>query len=97
MTTAVDAALERALELFGALAVETRLKLLLRLADGELCVCELYPGIGEQSNVSRHLAHLAERGIVALRREGKRHLYRITDTRVPKLLELLGLTDGLEG
>jgi DNA-binding transcriptional ArsR family regulator len=83
--------LDRALELLGALAVETRLKLLLRLADGERCVCELIPGVGEQSNVSRHLARLKELGVVARRIDGPRRLYRIVDPAVPALLRALGL------
>ena len=90
-STAITSDLDRALELLGALAVETRLKLLLRLADGERCVCELTPGVGEQSNVSRHLARLKELGVVACRIDGPRRMYRITDPAVPALLRALGL------
>ena len=85
------AGLDRALELLGALAVETRLKLLLRLAKGERCVCELWTGIGEQSNVSRHLARLKELGVVACRTDGPRRMYRVADPAVPSLLRALGL------
>ncbi|HUT99094.1 MAG TPA: helix-turn-helix domain-containing protein [bacterium] len=85
------AGLDRALDLLGALAVETRLRLLLRLSRGERCVCELYPGVGEQSNVSRHLARLKELGVVACRIEGPRRMYRITDYRVPAILRALDL------
>jgi DNA-binding transcriptional ArsR family regulator len=85
------AGLDRALEILGALAVETRLKLLVRLADGERCVCELYPGVGEQSNVSRHLARLKELGLVACRTDGPRRMYRIADPAVTSLLRALGL------
>lgn len=90
-STAITSGLDRALELLGALAVETRLKLLLRLAKGERCVCELWTGIGEQSNVSRHLARLKELGVVACRVDGPRRMYRITDPAVPSLLRALGL------
>jgi DNA-binding transcriptional ArsR family regulator len=89
--TADPVDLDRALELLGALAVETRLRLLLRLAEGERCVCELYPGIGGQSNVSRHLARLKELGVVASRVDGPRRMYRISDPAVPALLRALGL------
>jgi DNA-binding transcriptional ArsR family regulator len=85
------AALERALELLGALAVETRLRLLLRLAGGERSVCELTPGVGEQSNVSRHLARLKELGLVACRVDGPRRMYRVADPVVPLILMVLGL------
>ncbi|MCX7022121.1 MAG: metalloregulator ArsR/SmtB family transcription factor [bacterium] len=83
--------LDRALELLGALAVETRLKLLVRLAQGERCVCELWTGVGEQSNVSRHLARLKELGVVACRVDGPRRMYHITDPRVLRVLEALDL------
>lgn len=84
-------AIARALELLGALAVETRLKILLRLAGGERCVCELIPGVGEQSNVSRHLARLKELGVVACRVDGPRRMYRIVDPIVPRILDSLKL------
>ena len=90
-STAITSRLDRALELLGALAVETRLKLLVRLADGERCVCELWTGVGEQSNVSRHLARLKELGLVACRVDGPRRMYRIADPAVPALLRALGL------
>ncbi len=85
------AGLDRALELLDALAVETRLKILLRLAGGERCVCELIPGIGEQSNVSRHLARLKELGVVTCRVDGPRRMYRIVNPVVPVILKTLNL------
>jgi|GEM_PF-1231492 len=78
-----------------AIAVETRLRLLVRLMPRELCVCELWPGIGEQSNISRHLARLRELGIVSMRKVGKRHLYRLADERVVRILRCFDL-DGSE-
>ena len=82
--------------ILAALAVETRLRLLVRLMPGELCVCELWSGIGEQSNISRHLARLLELKLVEMRKVGKRHLYQLADERVVQILRLLGL-DGSEG
>ncbi|MCD4732966.1 metalloregulator ArsR/SmtB family transcription factor [bacterium] len=87
--------LAEAQTILAALAVETRLRLLVRLIPRELCVCELWPGIGEQSNISRHLARLRELGIVSMRKVGKRHLYRLADERVVRILRRFDL-DGSE-
>jgi len=87
--------LDEAQTILAAIAVETRLRLLVRLIPRELCVCELWPGIGEQSNISRHLARLRELNIVTMRKVGKRHLYRLADERVVQILRRLDL-DGSE-
>jgi ArsR family transcriptional regulator len=70
---------------FSALAHPTRLRLLLLLlAQGELCVCELTHAIGAaQPNISRHLAQLREAGLVTDRREGLWIHYRIS-ADIPK-------------
>jgi ArsR family transcriptional regulator len=65
--------------LFAALAHDTRLRcLLLLLAEGELCVCELTQAVGvSQPHISRHLAHLRDSGLVSDRREGIWVYYRV--------------------
>lgn len=67
--------------LLRALADETRLRcLILLLAEGELCVCELTEALGVvQPKVSRHLATLREAGMVQDRRQGHWVHYRIRD------------------
>lgn len=64
---------------FGALAHETRLRLLVLLQqEGELCVCELMHAVGAaQPTVSRHLAELRRLGLVAARRQGQWIYYRL--------------------
>jgi ArsR family transcriptional regulator len=64
---------------FPALADPTRLRcLLLLVAEGELCVCELTHALDEsQPKISRHLAMLREAGIVSDRREGLWIHYRL--------------------
>ena len=59
------------IQLFKALADQTRLRILNLLSRRELCVCQIVEvlGIG-QSKASRHLAHLRNAGLVADRREG---------------------------
>ncbi len=64
--------------LFQALADRTRLRLLNLIADQEVCVCYLVEILGlAQPTISRHLAYLRRKGIVAARRQGKWMHYRI--------------------
>ena len=61
-----------------ALADPTRLRIVALLESGELSVNELQEvtALG-QSRVSTHLSLLAETGVVASRRDGKRTFYRL--------------------
>lgn len=74
-------------DIFDALADETRLRMLLALADFELCVCDLAAVCGiSQSGVSHQLRILRDRDLVTYRREGKRAVYRLSDEHVRSLL-----------
>jgi DNA-binding transcriptional ArsR family regulator len=74
-------------DLLKALGQPTRLKILELLAQGERCVCEIFPAIGgEQSNVSKHLGFLRSQGIVLADRRGMRVFYRLADKRIARLL-----------
>jgi DNA-binding transcriptional ArsR family regulator len=75
---------------FKVLANDTRLRLLHALARaGELCVSDLAAEVVMAPQaVSNQLQRLADRRIVATRREGNRILYRIVDECVPALLDL---------
>jgi len=58
-------------QFFRALSEETRLRTVMLLLQGELCVCDLMVILGEpQSKISRHLAYLKHSGIVSSRRVG---------------------------
>ncbi|MCG6886653.1 MAG: metalloregulator ArsR/SmtB family transcription factor [Proteobacteria bacterium] len=61
------------------LADETRLRsLVLMMAEGELCVCELTYALGvSQPKISRHLAQLREARLVQDRRAGQWIYYRV--------------------
>lgn len=64
--------------IFKALADETRLRILLLLHDGELCVCEIIAALElPQSTVSRHLAYLKRTGWVRDRKQGVWMYYRL--------------------
>jgi len=68
---------------FRMLAEPTRIKLLDRLREGEANVNELSEGLGaSQQNVSKHLAMLAEAGMVARRKDRNHVYYRIADEGV---------------
>ena len=67
-----------AAHLLGVLSHETRLNLVLLLAQGEATVTDLCDLVGAgQSNVSHHLAILRTTGLVTDRREGQFVVYAI--------------------
>ena len=73
---------------FRALAEPTRIRLLDLLRDGELSVNELAERLeASQQNVSKHLALLAEAGMIARRKDANRVYYRIADEGVFALCE----------
>lgn len=60
-----------------ALADETRVRLLLALRDGELCVCQLVELAGlAPSTVSKHMSILKQAELVDSRKEGRWIYYR---------------------
>jgi len=64
--------------IFKALADETRLRVLLLLLDGELCVCEIIAALElPQSTISRHLAYLKRTGWVRDRKQGVWMYYQL--------------------
>jgi ArsR family transcriptional regulator len=74
-----------------ALAHPTRIALLEMLRRGEICVCEMCPDLEiSQANVSQHLAVLRDSNLVVARRDGTRMMYRVTDKRVFRVLDLMG-------
>jgi len=69
------------IELLKQLGDPTRLRsLILLLAEGELCVCELTHALDlSQPKISRHLAQLRQAGLVQDRRAGHWIHYRLHD------------------
>jgi ArsR family transcriptional regulator len=76
-------------QIFKLLADESRLKILLALAqDGELHVSALCELLGQtQPAVSHHLTLLRMANLVGFRRDGKHNYYRIESHLVGELLE----------
>ena len=72
---------------FHALADATRLRILLRLRDGEECICNLTgPLEAGQSRLSFHLKTLKDAGLVRDRRAG-RWIYYSLDPAAVQVLE----------
>ncbi len=81
--------LNRLSALFKALGDPTRLKLVMSLRDGEMCVCDLAATLGNtESAVSHQLRRLREQALVRARREGQIVYYSLDDEHVAQLLEV---------
>jgi DNA-binding transcriptional ArsR family regulator len=73
---------------FRAMGEPMRIRILDRLRDGELSVGEIAEQLDtSQQNVSKHLAVLTDAGILARRKDGNRHCYRIADESVLGICE----------
>ncbi len=76
-------------EILKSLGQPTRLKIVDFLRDGERCVCEIFPAIGEeQSNTSRHLNLMVSSGMLFRRKEGVKIFYAL---KHPEILEIVDL------
>ena len=95
MKNAPPHALEDATRLYKAFADPVRLRLLNLLAeDREVCVCHLHEALElPQPTVSRHLAYLRKRSLVAGRKQGLWVYYRRAQPRSNLHRSLLGSLD----
>jgi len=79
--------LEKLQQAFKALGQETRLKLFLALARGELCVCQLEHAFNvSQSAISQHLRVLRDAGLVTAERRAQWVFYRASVDELDELL-----------
>lgn len=76
-------------EIFKALAEESRLRILSILLEDDMCVCEIESSLGlKQSNISRHLSALKKSGLVDSYKKAQWAYYKINKKFVnenPKL------------
>ena len=83
-------ALDQVALYFQALAEPSRLKILNLLRGGEASVGEIAQQCGSSvANVSRHLALLGQRGLVARETRGNSVYYRIADASIYELCDLV--------
>jgi len=67
-----------------ALADDNRTRVLMALADGELCVCRIIELLQlAPSTVSKHLEILRRAGLIESRKDGRWIYYRIADSDAP--------------
>jgi len=65
-------------QVFKALGHPARLALVLAVAEGELCVCELTDLVGhDMSTISRHLAVLTAAGVLTSEKRANKVFYRL--------------------
>lgn len=63
--------MEQITQLYKALSDETRLRILMLLVQGELCVCDLMAILNQpQSKISRHLSFLKKSNLITAQRVG---------------------------
>ncbi|HWI82308.1 metalloregulator ArsR/SmtB family transcription factor [Ramlibacter sp.] len=85
-----DDALALVARYFAALSVPMRLRILRHLRDGERNVGEITAATGcTQANVSKHLAVLAQCGLVAKTQRGTSAYYHFADETVYRLCDLV--------
>lgn len=79
-------------EILKALAQPTRLKIMDFLRDGERCVCEIFPAIGEeQSNTSRHLNMMLAANVLSRRKDGLKIYYAIKHPEIIEVMDIVTL------
>src|SRR6266571_2853008 len=76
-------------DVFGLLADPGRMRVLVALLEGELCVCDLAAvAHASESAVSHHLRLLRAHRVVQVRRSGPMDWYRLADANVRMLLDV---------
>ncbi len=82
----------RLAKLFKVFSDEGRLKILLALLEGSLCVTHICEAVGmEQSAVSHDLAILKKSNLVRAHRSEKKMIYSIADEHVRLILDMAAI------
>jgi len=73
-----------------AISDENRVRALMMLTGGELCVCQIIEMLGlAPSTVSKHMSILRQAGLVETRKEGRWIYYRLADRESSTVREIL--------
>ncbi|MFG0247331.1 MAG: ArsR/SmtB family transcription factor [Phycisphaeraceae bacterium JB051] len=71
-----------------ALSDENRVRALMALNDGELCLCQIIEVLGlAPATVSKHMSILFDAGLIQRRKDGKWHYYRLARQDAPQMVE----------
>ena len=74
---------------FKVLGEPSRMKIILALMEGEMCVYHIAEAVeGQQSAVSHQLRILRDNRIIKSRRDGKDILYSVADEHVADIIEM---------
>jgi DNA-binding transcriptional ArsR family regulator len=99
VTTIPKEAMRDFMAITRALADETRVRVLLALQRGELCVCQIVDLMGlATSTISKHMSILKQARLVESRKDGRWMYYRLADDDAPAAvrLALTWVSDSLE-
>lgn len=84
-----DPKLERLALTYKILGDATRLKIVMALKNGEMCVCDIAAFIGiSESAVSHQLRRMRELAIVESRRDGQVLYYSLNDAHIGELIRI---------
>lgn len=68
-----------------ALSDENRIRILMFLRDGELCLCQVIEILGlSTSTVSKHMSILVQAGLVRARKQGRWRYFRLPGITAPR-------------
>lgn len=82
------------IEVLKTLSDSTRLRILVLLTRGELCVCDITDVLNlPQSTVSRHMSRLKLTGLVADKRKGKWVYYQLNKYHNESMIKVFELID----
>ncbi|MDD1742280.1 MAG: metalloregulator ArsR/SmtB family transcription factor [Methanotrichaceae archaeon] len=81
--------IEAEAEIFKSMGDPCRVKILMLLKEGELCVCEIMIALDRpQSTTSHHLSILRDAGLIRERKDGTWSKYRLSEGAVIDMLKL---------
>lgn len=87
--------IDKAAGMLRLLGNSARLRLVLRISEGEVSVAELESELKiRQPNLSQHLAELREAGLVGSRRDGRSVHYTLADASAEAVVECLAKAIG---
>ena len=83
---------KKLLHTFKALSEESRLRILMLLKHGELCVCDIAENLDmTQPNISFHLSMLKEAGLIGDRKQGRWTYYSLNESDLFIRFLLIGI------